>query len=237
MASLKQIEANRRNSQKSTGPRTPAGIAVSRRNAVKSGLYAQSLLIPGEDPAAFEALTAEYHAEFRPATPRERDLVDTLVFNQWLLQRLRRVEADLWKYRIECDLRVYDKTETNHYHRAIHDHPLSHSYNEIQPQLDRLQLRLNSIDRSTQRALKELRELQSRPEPDPEPVETPATSPQIGFVPSNPPAPSPTPNPQPPIPGRLAGPPAPAAQSAAPCYTSPQGDRHLNQAAAGLPSV
>src|SRR5581483_10830012 len=49
MSTLRQIEANRRNSQLSTGPRTPEGKAVSRFNALKSGVNAKAQVIPGED--------------------------------------------------------------------------------------------------------------------------------------------------------------------------------------------
>ena len=46
-----EIEANRRNSQLSTGPRSPEGKAVSRFNALKSGINAKAEVIRGEDAA------------------------------------------------------------------------------------------------------------------------------------------------------------------------------------------
>jgi len=52
-----QINANRLNAQKSTGPVTPEGKARSSLNALKSGIDAWSHIIPGEDPAELEALT------------------------------------------------------------------------------------------------------------------------------------------------------------------------------------
>jgi len=39
MASQKQIDANRRNAERSTGPRTPEGKAIVKNNALKHGLY------------------------------------------------------------------------------------------------------------------------------------------------------------------------------------------------------
>src|SRR6516165_1417381 len=95
-ASEKQILANRRNSQHSTGPRSEAGKSVSRMNALQSGLHAESLTIRSEEPAAFEALKAEYYAELAPAGAVERDLVDTIIHNQWMLRRYRRVEEEIW---------------------------------------------------------------------------------------------------------------------------------------------
>src|SRR5215831_18953470 len=94
MATQKQIEANRRNAQRSTGPRTGAGKAASAKNALKTGMYAQSLTIFDENPADLEHLIDEYFQRFQPATPEERALVDTLVHADWQLRRLRRIEPE-----------------------------------------------------------------------------------------------------------------------------------------------
>ena len=49
MATQKQINANRRNAQKSTGPRTPEGKARVRFNALKHGMLAKSIILPGKE--------------------------------------------------------------------------------------------------------------------------------------------------------------------------------------------
>ena len=46
--SLKQVAANRRNAQKSTGPRTAAGRAVSKVNALKHGILSTQMLVRGQ---------------------------------------------------------------------------------------------------------------------------------------------------------------------------------------------
>ena len=51
MATEKQIQANRNNAKKSTGPRTEQGKAASSQNALKHGLLARDAVLPGEDPA------------------------------------------------------------------------------------------------------------------------------------------------------------------------------------------
>jgi len=79
MATQKQIEANRLNARKSTGPRTTAGKSVSRMNALKTGIDANSQVIRGEDPSALQLLTAEYYDRYQPSTPEQRALVDTLI--------------------------------------------------------------------------------------------------------------------------------------------------------------
>src|ERR1017187_3796884 len=88
MATLSQIEANRLNSQKSTGPRTPEGKAVSSQNAFKSGLDADSQFCYGEERADFYRLQVEYFTRFSPQSPEERFHVDTLLRNEWSLRRL-----------------------------------------------------------------------------------------------------------------------------------------------------
>src|ERR1035437_3235776 len=101
MSSLRQIEANRLNAQLSTGPRSIEGKAAVRFNALKTGIDAKSQVIPGEDPAALELLTAEYHERFQPATPEVRALVDALVTAEWLQRRFRTLEAQLWNHKIQ----------------------------------------------------------------------------------------------------------------------------------------
>jgi len=97
MASPAQILANRANAQKSTGPRSAEGKAASRFNALKHGLDAQSMVLPGEDPADYEALARDYDRSLRPETPIERFHVDTLIRADWQKRRLQLVEADLFR--------------------------------------------------------------------------------------------------------------------------------------------
>ena len=54
MATKKQIQANRNNATKSTGPRTGEGKARVSQNALKHGLLARDAVLPDEDPAEFE---------------------------------------------------------------------------------------------------------------------------------------------------------------------------------------
>jgi len=97
MASPAQILANRANAQKSTGPRSAEGKAASRFNALKHGLDAQSIVLPGEDPAEYEALARDYDQSLRPETPTERFHVDTMIRSDWQKRRLQLVEAELFR--------------------------------------------------------------------------------------------------------------------------------------------
>src|SRR6266568_8147458 len=97
MATPAQVNANRANALKSTGPRSVEGKSASRFNALKHGIDAASTVIPDEDPAAYDALAADYHREFQPQSPSESFHVDTMLRADWHKRRLQRVEADLFR--------------------------------------------------------------------------------------------------------------------------------------------
>src|SRR5438067_13030420 len=87
MSSDLKIEANRLNAQHSTGPSTPEGRAAVRLNGLKYGLYAETLILPSEDPAEFDALLDRLDAEHQPATPTEELFVSQIAMASW--RRLR----------------------------------------------------------------------------------------------------------------------------------------------------
>ena len=176
MATEKQIAANRANARKSTGPRSAEGKAASSQNALKSGIHAESQVIRGEDPAALDALTSEYHARFQPASPDERCLVDALIDAEWLLRRLRRAEAQLWEAFLDR-LPLTQPPETI-IGAAFHNGGLS---------FGRIERRREILQRTFERNLKTLQELQASR------AELEAAQPDdaaIGFVPPADPAPA-----------------------------------------------
>jgi hypothetical protein len=97
MATKTQLEANRANARRSTGPKTPSGKARSSMNACKHGLTAKEIVIWDEDPAEFEALCAGLTADFAPQTTFERELVDRLAGLLWRLRRVPVLEACIIK--------------------------------------------------------------------------------------------------------------------------------------------
>jgi hypothetical protein len=90
-----KLAANRANSQLSTGPVTPEGLAKSSQNARKHGLYSKQLVAPGEDPADLDALRASLFAEHQPQTETEALLITEMADSYWRLCRARRLEAAL----------------------------------------------------------------------------------------------------------------------------------------------
>ena len=179
MSSRKQIEANRLNAQKSTGPRSPEGKAAVRFNALKSGINAKSQVIPGEDPAALELLAAEYHDRYQPATPEVRALVDALVTAEWLQRRYRALEADLFRFNID---RLFRESEGLQ---------VAQAYERDSDTFNLLQRRIDAAERSYHRTLVALQKIESRaPQPsqpgEPKPLSNQPPAPEIGFVPSIP---------------------------------------------------
>ena len=97
MTSLKQIEANRRNALKSTGPRSEEGKQRASRNALRHGLTAETVLDSFEDAEDYklfeEAIAAEYDAE----SAVERELVLRLASLLWRLRRASLIETGLFE--------------------------------------------------------------------------------------------------------------------------------------------
>src|SRR5216684_2081751 len=159
MSTEAQVNANRLNAQKSTGPTSPEGKARSALNALKSGIDAWSHIIPGEDPAELEALTEQFLLHYQPADPVQLSLVDTLVSTEWIQRRLRRVEAQLWNYQVEC----LDKNFTHAEFIDIsiqHNSPIGHAYQDALEPFTRTQRRIDATNRMFLRTLKALQDLQ-----------------------------------------------------------------------------
>ena len=97
MSSLKQIEANRRNALKSTGPTTPEGKRRSRCNAVRHGLTAETVIAVLEDSDDYEAFEAAVIADYDAESAVERELVLRLASVLWRLRRATGIETALFE--------------------------------------------------------------------------------------------------------------------------------------------
>ena len=97
MTSLRQIEANRRNASKSTGPSTEEGKERSRRNAVRHGLTAETVIGSLEDAEDYKRFEEAVTADFHPETAVERELVLRLASLLWRLRRAASIETGLFQ--------------------------------------------------------------------------------------------------------------------------------------------
>jgi hypothetical protein len=97
MSSLKQIEANRRNALKSTGPTTPEGKERSRCNAMRHGLTSETVIAALEDAEDYQAFEATVIADYDAESAVERELVLRLASVLWRLRRATSIETALFE--------------------------------------------------------------------------------------------------------------------------------------------
>ena len=179
MATAAQITANQLNAQRSTGPHN---CDTTRGNALRHGLTSKQLLIPGEDPAAFQALLHRFQDSFGPVGEVEGAYVSQLAEHEWRLTRARRVESATLHLYVNRHL---EEAEGNH------DIALALAFERHGKELDRLRRYENSISRAFDQILDKLGKLirvrhllesQAAPEDSDEILEDDASAESFGFV-------------------------------------------------------
>ncbi|MGC1677754.1 MAG: hypothetical protein WA740_09485 [Candidatus Binataceae bacterium] len=94
--SARKLAANRRNSSRSTGPRTARGKRRASLNALKHGMFAKELVLPaleGKNAAAeFRALLHALTSDLAPRGAFELVLVEEIAVCTWRMRRLLRFE-------------------------------------------------------------------------------------------------------------------------------------------------
>ncbi len=93
-------ETSRINGSKGKGPRTEAGKARSRYNALTHGMTAKSVVLPGEDRAEFEARRLALHRQLQPQSELEGDLIDRLARDSWMSNRTKNSATARLEYRM-----------------------------------------------------------------------------------------------------------------------------------------
>jgi len=96
MASEAQIAANKKNAQKSTGPKTEEGKAKSAQNATKHGLTATSDVIKGESQEEFDAHKQQLIDDLAPRNSIQQILADRVASLSWRLKRAERIETQIF---------------------------------------------------------------------------------------------------------------------------------------------
>jgi len=143
-------------------------------NALKSGIYAQAHILPGEDPAALEKLEGEFYEYHQPETPDEREVLDNVIHLAWLNRRYRRIDAQLMKYEIDTTYKLNPLS------------PWGQAFGTASTRFLRLQTRINAADRAFHRNLDQLRLLEaerlifeSEPESEAAPAPDAAPTPDL----------------------------------------------------------
>jgi hypothetical protein len=101
MTTQKQIDANRENAKRSTGPMTEAGKARSRLNSMTHGLTAEVLVTRDEEPDTFSELRDDLMEQYSPRTATAFHLVDRMAATLWRLRRAAVCETGIFDYRLE----------------------------------------------------------------------------------------------------------------------------------------
>src|SRR5215510_7295662 len=101
MATEKQIVANQQNAKHSSGPRTESGKRRSRRNAIRHGLMAETVIDSLEDAADYKAFERAIKSDYSPQTAIEGQLVSRLASLLWRLRRAVIVESGLLNIQAE----------------------------------------------------------------------------------------------------------------------------------------
>jgi hypothetical protein len=136
MTSFRQIEANRRNAIKSTSPKTHDGKCSSRRNALRHGLTAETVIEGLEDIEDYRAFEAAVISDYDARTVVERELALRIASPLWRMRRAISIETDLFRIQAEIlrDRRNdfgpphlqsgdgIDRDEGKHMHTGL-DHP------------------------------------------------------------------------------------------------------------------
>ena len=186
MSSAAQINANRVNSQFSTGPTTDAGKARSSHNAVKSALTGQTVLLPTDDVPAYQKLSQAMIDLHRPATYHEEILVQSLIDTEWRLRRIPALESAIYAvgHREFADLPIADRDTIE-----------AQVFFKFERQLKNLSLQEARLRRNCEKDLARLRALQAERQEAEQAAAKPATvkpapvpvvdKPEIGFEFSN----------------------------------------------------
>jgi len=214
--SLLQSETARANGAKSRGPVTPEGRAASSRNSLRHGLTAQSVVLPTESQEDFQSLLDSYVDQFDPQGGVEMDLVQTMAAARWRLRRISTIETTL----LNNEMTSRAKECRRELHCPDDDARLAWVFQKLAGNGQSLALLMRyegTLNRSYDRAFKQLLLLQSTrnrtPPNEPEPAVTPRIVNPIPApnandgrrrarppLPASDPAPDPTPTSPPPPP-------------------------------------
>jgi len=190
-----QSETARANGAKSHGPVTPEGRAISSRNSLRHGFTAKSIVLSTESQEDFQSLLDSYIDQFDPQGGIEMELVEAMAAARWRLRRISTIETSLLNNEMVRRARDIDKE-----FRINNDGRLAWVFRNLAdngPSLALLMRYEGALNRSYDRAFKQLQALQSAPrrpqpnEPKPNPNPAPAPAPVTPSVVS--PIPSPHP--------------------------------------------
>jgi hypothetical protein len=167
MNPARRAEINRQNAALSTGPVTPQGKQKASLNALRHGLTGQTVVLPGDDLAAYRESCRQFHAELKPAGLLETTAVQTIADTHWRLDRIRAMEHNLFALGFEeqsPNIHVDDPA----IHAALAQAKAVQAHADV---LVRLSLYEQRLNRTLAQAKAELKQLQQARRPQPQALE------------------------------------------------------------------
>lgn len=95
MTSNKQIEANRKNSLKSTGPITQVGKEIASQNPTRHGILSTKITVNSREFEEYASFFNCLHDLLMPEDALQSLLVDRIISSAWRLRRIVQIEASL----------------------------------------------------------------------------------------------------------------------------------------------
>lgn len=163
MTTNKQIQANRINAQRSTGPKSTEGKSIVAKNPLKHGVFSKNILLDDESKKDFERFELEFREYFQPEGLLEKLFWDRALAAAWRLSRVTKMETMLIERAIRHSYDCRGLIQV-----------LAGSEGDELTLLSRYEI---SLEKVLFRSLAELRALQA--------LRKMSTQPATGFVPQN----------------------------------------------------
>jgi hypothetical protein len=184
---------NTANAQFSTGPTSSTGKDRVKFNALKTGLFARTIVLPGEQQSDYEALGAHLTSEWVPQSDAEREIVLTIQSTMWRLSRAVEMESALFaivaQQKLESIAEQFGHLDSN----AQYALARAAGYMANARAFDQLNRQEGRLERALAKAKRELKALMVSRVPSPVPpletacqAEMPAEEPPPAAVQPNP---------------------------------------------------
>ena len=153
-----KLRANRENALHSSGPVTRSGLEKSSRNALKTGLTGDTVLLPTDDPDEYRLHIELLKAELKPVGEIELQLVQRLADAHWRLNRIPTLERNMFKYGRVQFAALFENENAEDRPDLIQAHTLI----VFQTQFKNLSIQETRIRRGYNQDLEELKSVQSQ---------------------------------------------------------------------------
>ncbi len=166
MATAQQIEANRRNAQNSTGPRTEEGKRNSSLNAYRHGFTGQTLLMTAEQAEARDGFVEAIINDLKPVGAMEEQLARSIADSHWRMNRIGAIEdnifaSEAWNRASWAAKRAAEKGTECRFDAVDQARSQMESFTESNSRFQLLTVYEMRLHRKAQADLKQLRAMQA----------------------------------------------------------------------------